>query len=143
MENSAPIVPEAPVKLWLPGLGDADREVRAVARAVREYDQDLRLQRHELTGDWVVTLGENSHPIYGFGRTLPDPRDVEHILGSRDVKRRGKKILDDLAREAERKRLDQQYRVEEHNGEMAEHFEHAFRKQGKHPTTRVFIPRSL
>lgn len=142
MENLGE-VPGGPIKLWIPGVGVTDLRVRKVARAVEQYDPELRLARHEIHGDWVVTMGERGHPIFGFGRELPNPDDVEQILGSRDIKRRGRKIMADLAREAERKRLDSQYRVEEQNGELAEHLEHAFRQQGAHPTTRIFVPRHI
>jgi hypothetical protein len=137
------IVPGGPVKLWLPGLGVTDLRVRAVARAVERYDADLRLARHEITGDWVVTIGENGHPVYGFGKELPHPDDVERKLGSHDIRRQGRQIMDHLAREAERKRLDAQYRSEEQNGEMAEHLEVAFRQNHAHSTPRIFVPRGL
>ena len=143
MEDSAHIVPEAPTKLWLPGLGAVDPEVRAIARAVRDYDPDLHLQRHELTGDWVVTLGESGHPIFGFGLRLPHPDDVAAILSKRDVKRNGQRILADLARQAEIKRQEAKYRVSEQDGELAERLEHSFRIRGAHPTTRIFVPRGL
>jgi len=143
VENSAPIVPEAPVRLWLPGLGVTDLRVRRVARAVKQYDESLDLARHEVTGDWVVTKGESGFPVFGFGRELPNPDDVERILGKRDIKRHGKKIMDQLARDAERRRLDEQYRMEETDGIAAELFESAFRRVGKHPNPRIFVPRSL
>jgi hypothetical protein len=52
-------------------------------------------------------------------------------------------MMDDLAREAERKRLDDQYRMDETDGATAEIFEHAFRRVGRHPNPRVFVPRSI
>lgn len=144
MENSvADIVPGGPVKLWLPGVGVTDLRVRAVAKAVERYDADLRLARHEITGDWVVTIGDAGHPVFGFGKELPHPDDVERKLGQHDIRRHGRKMMDHLAREAERKRLDAQYRMEEDNGELAEHFEAAFRAEGRHPTTRIFVPRGI
>jgi hypothetical protein len=144
MENlGAPdTVPGGPVKLWLPGIGVTDLRVRKVVKAVKQYDESLNLARHEITGDWVVIIGDNGFPVFGFGKELPHPDDVERKLGAHDIKRHGKKMMDHLAREAERKRLDSQYRVEESNGELAEHLEQAFRAQGVHPTTRIFVPRS-
>lgn len=137
------IVPSGEVRLWVPGIGASDRRVRAVAKAVRDYDPDLRLARHELTGDWVVLIGDAPMPVYGFGKELPDPASVEATLFQRDVRRRGKRILDELAAKAERDRLDSEYRVSESNGELAEALESAFRRQGKHPVPRVFLPRGL
>jgi hypothetical protein len=136
-------VPGGPVKLWLPGLGAVDLRVRKVALAVDRYDPALRLARHELTGDWVVTMGDSGHPIFGFGRELPRPDDVERILSEKDIKRHGKRIMAQLADEAERKRLDSKYRVSEDDGQLAEHFEHQFRRVGRHSSPRVFIPRSI
>lgn len=128
-----------PVKLWLPGLGVTDLRVRAVSKAVERYDESLRLARHEITGDWVVTIGESGHPVFGFGKELPHPDDVEHKLGAHDIKRQGRQIMDHLAREAELKRLDSQYRAEEQNGELAEQLEVAFRHQQAHSSPRIFV----
>ena len=130
------IVPGGPVKLWLPGVGVTDLRVRRVARAVEQYDASLRLARHEITGDWVVTIGENSHPVFGFGKELPHPDDVERKLSQHDITRHGRQIMDHLAKEAERKRLDSQYRVAEANGELAEHLEVGFRQQGN---ARIYV----
>lgn len=137
------IVPGGPVKLWLPGLGTTDLRVRKVARAVDNYDPALRLARHELTGDWVVVIGDQGHPVFGFGRELPRPEDVERILGERDIKRNGRRIMAQLATEAERKRLESKYRGSEQDGVVAEIMEHAFRKVGRHPTPRIFVPRGI
>lgn len=122
MENSAPLVPEAPTRLWLPGLGAADPEVRRVAREVRDYDEALRLARHEETGDWVVVIGDQGFPVMGFGKRLPEPGMARVELAKRDTKRHGQKMLDQLAREAQRRRDDAKYRAEEQNGELAEHY---------------------
>lgn len=143
MENSAPIVPEAPVRLWLPGLGVTDLRIRRVARAVKQYDESLELARHEVTGDWVVTKGESGFPVFGFGRELPNPDEVETILGRHDIKRHGKKMMDQLAREAELRRKEAEYRMEETDGVAAEAFEAAFRRMGRHPNPRIFVPRSI
>jgi len=141
-ENSA-IVPEAPVRLWLPGLGVADKQIRGVARAVRDYDEALRLARHEITGDWVVVIGDEGHPVFGFGKELPHPDDVEQRLGARDVKRNGRRILEQSRRAAARMKAEEDARFSDMTGEVAEHFEHAFRKVGAHPQKRVFIGRGL
>ena len=132
-----------PVRLWLPGLGVTDPRVRRVSKAVEQYDAAFRLARHEVTGDWVVVIGDKGHPVFGFGRELPHPDDVERILGKHDIARHGPRIMADLAREAEKVRLDKQYRISESDGIVAEHLEHGFRREHKHPTTRIFVPRSL
>lgn len=142
-DSTGAFLSEAPTRLWLPGLGAADPEVRRVARAVDEYDPALRLARHEVTGDWVVTIGDNGHPVFGFGRELPDPYKVPEILGKHDVKRNGKRILDAVARAAERQRLDDQYRVEEGDEATAESMAWFYAKHGDRRATRVFIPRGV
>ncbi len=143
MEYSGTGVPGGDIRLWIPGLGVTDPRIRRVAVAVRNYDETFCLAKHELTGDWVVTIGESSHPIFGFGRELPNPDDVEGILGKFDMKRKGPKIMADLARATELARLDAQYRASETDGEAAEYLEAAFRQQGAHPQKRVFVPRSI
>ena len=121
-------VPEAECRLWLPGLGAVEPSVRRAAKAVRDYDESLRLARHELTGDWCVVIGDMGHPVYGFGRDVPSPEDVRLKLEKHDTKRHGKKMMDELARESELKRLDAQYRSEQQNYEMAEHYLSARRR---------------
>lgn len=137
------IVPDAETRLWIPGTAAVDTAVRKVARAVKQYDEALNLARHELTGDWVVTIGEMGHPVFGFGKELPDPDQVERILASRDMKRHGRKIMAQLARRVDRERQDARLRVSDENEELAEHFEHAFRKEGRHNVSRIFVPRSI
>lgn len=137
------IVPGGPIKLWLPGLGVADLRVRHVVKAVKEYDESLNLARHEITGDWVVIIGDGGHPVFGFGKELPHPDDVGRKLAAHDVTRHGREIMDHLAKEAERKRLDSKYRTEEQNGELAEHLEVGFRQEHRHSVPRIFVPRGI
>ncbi len=143
MEHSGAYVAEGPVKLWLPGLGVTDLRIRRVAVAVEQYDPALRLARHELNGDWVVVMGDQGHPIFGFGRELPRPEDVEHLLGKHDIKRHGKKLMADLAVMAERERLDSKYRQAEQNEELADHFAELYQTTGKRRGNRIFVPRSI
>lgn len=128
------IVPQGEVRLWIPGLGETDRKVRAVANAVRDYDESLRLARHEVYGDWVIVIGDEGHPVYGFGKELPQPQDVESILSKYDMKRHGRKIMDDLARITKQRALNDRYLLQEMDGELAEKFEHAFVQEDRHPT---------
>lgn len=144
MENSTgAFLSEAPTRLWLPGLGAVDPAVRRVSRAVEQYDESLRLAKHEITGDWVVTKGERGHPVFGFGRDLPDPTQIETILGKHDVKRNAKRILEGIARARERQRLDDQYRVSEGDGAAAEGMEWFYNKHGARKRTTVYIPRGV
>lgn len=143
MENSAPIVPEAPVSLWLPGVGVTDLRVRRVARAVKAYDATLDLQRHEITGDWVVTKGESGFPIFGFGRELPRADEVEHILGKHDISRHGKRILDQLEKQAELERIAAAKAVDEQDEQMAERMLHEYDKVGARRRLSVYVPKGV
>ena len=127
-------------RLWIPGVAAGDVHQRAVAKAVKEYDESFNLARHELTGDWVVVIGENGHPVFGFGRDLPNPRDVERILGEKDIRRHGARMLDALNREADRKRAVAQSAMDDATSMVAENMEHGFRKEGRHPRPRIFVP---
>lgn len=124
------------ISLWLPGLGAVDLRVRKVAHAVRDYDESLRLAKNENFGDWCVVIGEMGHPVFSFGMELPDPRDVERLLAKHDTKRYGKEIMDALARDAERKRLDDEYRMHDVNGSVAEVMESAMHRMGGTPYHR-------
>lgn len=143
LEDAVGTVPNGDIRLWIPGLGDTDRKVRAVAKAVRDYDESLRLARHEVYGDWVIIIGEQGHPVFGFGQELPDPNDVARILGEHDMARNGKRIMAELARAAELRRQEELYKVSEKDGELAEWFESGFRRQGKHPIPRIFVPKGV
>ena len=127
--------------LWLPGVGEVDPRIRRVMRAVEEYDESLRFGRNERNGDWVVMIGEMGTPVFGFGQGLPDPRDVPRILEKHDIKRHGKRIMDALARESERKRLDEEYRYGETTGEVAEVMESAMHRLGGTPYKRSLAKR--
>lgn len=127
---------EPDFSLWLPRRGDLDLQTRRVMRAVEEYDEQLRFARNERNGDWVVTLGEGGIPVFGFGRELPHADEVPRILAKHDIARHGKKIMDALARDAERKRLDGEYRYSETTGEVAEVMESAMHRLGGTPYKR-------
>lgn len=145
MENSGAFtqeVPEGGHRLWMPGVNGADPRVRAVARAVERYDESLRFGQHQITGDWVVCIGETGGPVFGFGPDLPNPDDVERKLAAVDVKRRGRQILDGLARESEARKAAARLAMDDATMEVVEHMEHGFRQEGKHPTPRIFVPRT-
>lgn len=138
----SPVWQESDTRLWLPGVHAADARIRAVARAVERYDEKFRFAKHEITGDWVVTIGDCGHPVFGFGKELPNPDDVERLLAAKDVGRHGANILRMLHRESEALKMEAEHQAEQRNGELAEVFEHGFRKEGRHPTPRVFVPRT-
>lgn len=134
---------ESDTRLWLPGVHAADARVRAVARAVERYDEAFRFAKHELTGDWVVTIGDQGHPVFGFGKELPAPDDVERLLSEKDIGRHSAKILRELHRDAEAKHIEARHAMDDHNGQLAEKFEHLFRREGRHPSPRIFVPKGI
>lgn len=142
MKNSA-YVQEGETRLWVPGTAAADSRIRKVARAVKQYDECLSLARHELNGDWVVTIGEHGHPVFGFGQELPDPRDVESLLSKFDMKRNGPKILADLAAAGLAQAKVTKDADSERNGQLAERLLHEYEKVGAHTHPRIFVPRGI
>jgi hypothetical protein len=142
-DSTGAFLSEAETKLWLPGLGAADPEVRRVAKAVDAYDPALRLAKHEVTGDWVICIGDNGHPVFGFGRGLPNPEDVAGMLAKHDVKRNGKRILEALEKQRQRDLLDSQYRVSEGDEASAEAAEWFYNKHGARRRTTVYVPKGV
>lgn len=144
MSTAIPDIKEADCRLWLPGQGDLSREQRIVARAIRDYDEALRFKQHTETGDWVVTVGDQGFPVLricGPNEAMPDYAATTALLEKRDAKRQGRKIMDQLAREAQKRRDDSKYRASEQNGELAEHYYSARRRLlGENGTLRGRTP---
>lgn len=140
MVNSA-FVSDAPQRLWLPEARELEPRARKVALAVREYDDSFRFGQHQVTGDWVVCI--KNQPVFGFGRELPHPDDVPKILARHDMKRRGHEIMDELDRKNKADQAEREYQRQQNTGIVAEHFEHAFRQEGRHPVPRIFVPRGV
>ncbi len=142
MENSA-FVQDVDTRLWLPGTSAADPRVRKVSKAVERYDEAFRLARHELTGDWVVVIGEQGHPVFGFGRELPAPEDVETILGKHDIKRNGKRIWAQIQQITAQERAKEEAKGRASSERTAEILAHQYEKVGAHRHPRIFVPRGI
>lgn len=131
--------------LWTPDNGWTSVNERQVAKAVEEYDASLVLGQRQDTGEWVVFLRNGPHqgeafPLLGLGHELPSADKVKELLFKRDVKRNGAKIYDDIVRSMESKRREAKSAASDASGQAAEALEYGFRKMGKHPSPRVFIP---
>lgn len=131
-------------RLWLPG-GSTTTQERQVAQAVGEYDRDLKLgQRSD--GEWVVFLcpeGEqNPFPVLGLGFQLPSSDLVKEKLFKHDTRRNGRKIYSQMLRRMEDGKKASIARGDEGAGEAAEAMASAFRRQGAHPSPRIFVPRT-
>lgn len=132
-----------PSQLWLPGQGFVPAHVREATKAVEDYDSNLSLGRHDKSGEWVVLLtrpdGETV-PIFGLGHELPSRERITEKLYKSDVRRHGGKIAEAIDRANEQRRRDLARKADDGTGETAEAFAWAARKDGTHPSPRIFVP---
>lgn len=131
--------------IWLPDVGTVPFEVVSANRAVEDYDPELMLGRNKKTGDWHVLVKKGPHdgqpfPVFFIGPELPPYDRLQQMLYEHDVRRHGAKIVAAIERKKriERERLDKEYR--DRAEEVAEYLEWGFRKLGKHPNPRIFVP---
>lgn len=131
-------------QLWLPGQGFVPPHIRAAESAVKEYDADLMLGRHEQTGEWVVLLTRGPEgrpfPVFGLGIELPAPEQIKQRLYESDTRRNGREIVRQIVRRQEDAREERRRKAEDASGQGAEAFEWAHRKLGSHPSPRIFVP---
>jgi hypothetical protein len=140
-------VKQAPeLRLWTP-QGVVDPTTSRAKRVVEQYDERLMLARHEGTGDWCVWLkkgpfGGEPFPVVGLGKELPDPETLERRLMQADTARHRDKILRDMNANNERIRAAEREAADQASGIAAEALEWGFRKEGAHPSPRIFVPRN-
>jgi hypothetical protein len=131
--------------LWLPESAGKyiGPEIREAMKAVEDYDPNLSIGQHERTGEWVVLLkritGETV-PIFGLGPVLPSREALIEKLYSSDVRRHGGKIAEAMNRRDEAAARESGREADNATGEMAEAFVWAARKDGSHPSPRIFVP---
>lgn len=140
---------EPDLKIWTP-TGMVDPRTRAAERAVKEYDSNLFLARHEVTGDWCAFMSHNPFtgehapfPVVGFGRELPSADDVREALTRADTARHGQRILDEANRTNDALQEPGRRAADDAAGITAEALEWGHRKLGSHPSPRIFVPRSV
>lgn len=130
-------------QLWTP-QGLVGPEIREARQAVEDYDPNLSLGRHEITGDWVVLLkrpdSEAPVPIFGLGKELPSRERITEQLYKSDVRRRGGKIAEALERRQREAQREADRKASDAAEEAAEGFAWAARKDGSHPSPRIFVP---
>lgn len=134
--------------LFVPGLGNVEAGTASAALAIRDYDPDLKLARHETTGEWVVFLerglGGNPYPVFGLGNELPEAGEITRRLGAADVRRHGRRIVAEIDANNERKKAEAKAKADEGITEVAEHLEHVYRKVGgDRAVGQIFVPRSI
>lgn len=132
----------SPSQLWTP-QGYMPAHVREATKAVEDYDANLSIGQHEKTGEWVVLLkrpdGETV-PIFGLGADLPSREVITERLYKSDVRRHGGKLADAMERRDAQRRKEQARAADDATGEAAEGFVWAARKDGSHPSPRIFVP---
>lgn len=131
--------------LWLPGIGVSGTDERAAAAAVEEYDPNLVLGQRRDTGEWIVFLRKGPNdgepfPVLGLGTRLPAADEVTRTLYQKDVRRHGEKLFHDIYRKQQANLKTLRDNASEASGVLAEGMEWGFRKQGVHPSPRVFLP---
>ena len=133
-------------QLWLPGKGLVPAHMRSAQQIVEEYDQDLTLGRHEQTGEWVVLLKRGPEgrpfPVFGLGIELPAPEQIQKRLVESDVRRNGAEIVMQIRRRQELAAKESRALASDAAGHAAEALDWGFRKEGKHPSPRIFVPNS-
>lgn len=90
-------------QIWVAGRGMLDLEVVSVDRAVREYDNTLKFDFNEDTGQWCIFKymgGRNPTwpewlPVLAF-QGVPTPDVAIKTLWTSDAQRNGEEILRDL-----------------------------------------------
>lgn len=114
-------------RIAFPGQNDPEQ---VAARMIEEYDQNLALGRHTMTGDWCIWLirrDEAPYPVIGMGRVLPDPEVILERLKAADSRIHGDAILDRMHAENDAMRKEQESAAEEATNLAAEAMEWARR----------------
>lgn len=120
-------VKETDTRIWTPS--GSDPEVVA-ARMVKDYDSNLELGRHTLTGDWCIWLMRRGHdpvPVIGLGQHLPEPEALVERIKAADSRLHGDAMLRRMNDENEALQKEQARASEEAAGIAAEAYEWAAR----------------
>jgi hypothetical protein len=128
-------------ELWLPGRGMMPAHVRQAVQAIREYQEDLSLARHDATGEWVIT--KDGHPVFGLGVELPAPERIKEMLYEADARRHGGKLAEKIQKLTDAREARAKQQVEDLTGVAAEALEWALHKEGRTSHKRVYIPKGV
>lgn len=132
-----------PPALWLPGAGMVPVDQLEARRAIQDYAHDLDLAQDQRNGQWVVVMEGNDgepFPVFGLGHELPGRDRITELLYKHDVRRHQGKLAATILKrqDAKRKALEADRNAE--TSVAAEAIEFGFRKQGAHPSPRIFVP---
>jgi hypothetical protein len=131
--------------IWLPGVGMLSFSEKRVAEAVQEYDPDLMLGQRRDTGEWCCFLPGNRasegqpFPVFTFGTELPHPDDAKKRLAQFDVRRQGRKIMDDIEAHFDREQKKFKNATTEATERVAEAIDSNMRMKGVHPFPKVYL----
>lgn len=118
-------------RFWTPTDDNAPMDVMAAQRAVQEYNENLTLGKHLLTGDWCIWIKQGPdkppYPVIGIGPDLPTPEALQERLYKADTRIHGDRILTNMLKENEAWEKQQAYASEEATGLAAEAYEWAHR----------------
>lgn len=116
--------------IWTPE-GNVPLDVLAAQRAVTEYNENLILGKHLLTGDWCIWIKQGPDkppfPVIGIGPDLPTPEVLTERLYKADTRIHGDRILTDMLKANEAHEKEQRRASDEATGIAAEAYEWAGR----------------
>ena len=117
-------------RIWTPE-GDVPLEVLRAQRVVQDYDENLTLGRHTLTGDWCIWLKQGPDkppfPVIGLGPELPPTDTLWERLWRADTRIQGDRRLKEMRASNEALQKEQSRGAEEATGIAAEAYEWAQR----------------
>lgn len=123
-------VKQTETRIWTPE-GQVPLDVVRAKRVIEEYDENLTLGRHALTGDWCIWLKQGPdkppYPVIGLGPELPDESTIRERLFRADTRIHGDKILTDMRKKNEALEAEQRKASEDATGTAAEAYEWAAR----------------
>jgi hypothetical protein len=123
-------VKEQETRIWTPE-GNVGADIIRAKRAVEEYDENLTLGRHALTGDWCIWLkrgpDEPPYPVIGLGPDLPDASTLQGRLRAADTRIHGDSILTNMRKNNEALEKESKRAYDEATGIAAEAYEWAHR----------------
>jgi hypothetical protein len=116
--------------IWTPEA-EAPLDVRSAQRAVTEYNENLTLGKHLLTGDWCIWIKQGPDkppfPVIGLGPDLPTPEELTERLYKADTRIHGDRILTDMLKSNAAYEKEQRRTADEASGIAAEAYEWAGR----------------
>lgn len=128
---------------FVTGRGLVDSEVLGVERVVEQYDERLYFDLNDETRQWCIYLktppSEPDIPVIGFERK-PHPDDALKAMVQADALRQGEEILDGMRKRNWDKDEPLRAKADDAAGQAAEALEWGYRKMGKHPVARIFVP---